>query len=80
MEPRDVFDGALVVLITIVVYIEVIGFGFSGERLEAVLDALLGQDLAIYLVVAGMAGVAFVGYITIYLPQKYSRRGAEPPQ
>lgn len=78
MEPRDVFDGALVVLVTVVVYLELLGFGVSRERLWIIVEVFLGLDLAVYLVVAGLFGVVFVGYITIYLPQKYSRRPTDP--
>lgn len=80
MEPRDVFDAALVVLVTVVVYLELLGFGVSRGRLAVIVEVLLGQDLAVYLVLAGVFGIIFLGYITIYLPQKYSRRAAEPPQ
>jgi|GEM_PF-764793 len=72
MEPRDVFDWALLVIIAAVVYVELFGIGISRERLRTILDTLLGLDLTVYLVLAGILGVAFVGYIAIYLPQKYS--------
>lgn len=74
MEPRDVFDGVVVSLVAVVVYVEIFGFGLSRERLRTILEALLAIDIAVYLVVAAVLGVAFVGYIAIYLPQKYSRQ------
>jgi hypothetical protein len=77
MEPRDVFDVALVVLIALVAYWEVFGFGLSRERVDAIVATVLGLDLTVYLVVAGLFGVVFVGYITIYLPQKYGRRAPD---
>lgn len=77
MEPRDVFDGALVALAAIVAYWEVFGFGLSADRLDAVIATILGLDVTAYLIVAGFFGVLFVGYITIYLPQKYSKRAGE---
>lgn len=77
MEPRDLFDGIMVALIAVVTYLEVFGFGISSDRLRTVVETLLNQDLAVYLVIAGMLGVAFVGYIAIYLPQKYSTSAPE---
>jgi hypothetical protein len=77
MEPRDVFDVALVVLIALVAYWEVFGFGLSRERVDAIVATVLGLDLTVYLVVAGLFGVVFVGYIAIYLPQKYGRRAPD---
>jgi len=42
--------------------------------LTAVVDALRSIDIVYYLVAAGVLGVVFVSYITIYLPQKHSQR------
>lgn len=80
MEPRDVFDGVLVALIAIVAYWEVFGFGLSRERLDAILATVLGLDITVYLVVAGVFGIVFVGYIAIYLPQKYGKRAGDRGQ
>lgn len=80
MEPRDVFDGALVFLIAVVVYVEVFGLGISRERVDALVEVLLGLDLAIYLVIAGLLGVAYVGYIAIVLPEKYGDDSVDRPR
>lgn len=80
MQPRDVFDGVLVALIAIVAYWEVFGFGLSRDRLDAILATVLGLDITVYLVVAGVFGIVFVGYIAIYLPQKYGRKAGERGQ
>lgn len=80
MEPRDVLDGALVGLIAIVAYWEVFGFGVSRDRLEAIVATVLGLDLTVYLVVAGIFGVVFVGYIALYIPHKYGRRAGDHDQ
>lgn len=80
MEPRDVFDGLLVCLIAVVTYLEVFGFGISSDRIDALVEAVLGQDLTVYLVLAGILGVAFVGYIAVYLPKKYSQTAPERPR
>jgi len=80
MEPRDVFDGVLLVLVTVVAYWEVFGFGLSRARLETIVSTILGLDLTVYLVAAGILGVAFVGYIALYLPQKHGKRAGEQRQ
>jgi len=77
MDPRDVFDWALLVVIGTVLYVELFGLGFSRERLDTIVETLLGFDLTVYLVVAGVFGVLFVGYIVMYLPQKYSTSALE---
>lgn len=80
MQPRDVFDGVLVALIAIVAYWEVFGFGLAQDRLDVILATVLGLDITVYLVVAGVFGIVFVGYIAIYLPQKYGKRAGERGQ
>lgn len=78
MEPRAVFDGILMFLIAVVAYLEVFGFGISRDRLEAIADALLNQDVGVYLVVAGIFGIVFLGYVVIYVPAKYGRTRGPP--
>lgn len=73
MQPRDIFDGVLLVLLAAIVYVELFGLSFSEARLDTVIEAISSLNIAIYLVVAGMIGVVFVGYIAIYLPVKQSR-------
>lgn len=80
MQPRDVFDGVLVALIAIVAYWEVFGFGLSRERLDVIVATVLGLDITVYLVVAGVFGIVFVGYIAIYLPQKYGKQAGDRRQ
>lgn len=80
MEPRDLFDGLVIVLVAVVVYLEVFGFVLSPERLGVILEVLLGQDLSVYLVAAGIFGVVFVGYIAVYLPKKYGKSAPEHPR
>jgi uncharacterized membrane protein YbhN (UPF0104 family) len=77
MEPRDVFDGLLLGALVVLVYVHLYGLSFSTDRVDTVIDALLNLNIAIYLVVAGIAGVVFVGYIAIYLPQKQSKNISE---
>ncbi len=72
MQPRDVFDGIVVALVAVVVYLEVFGFGLSTDKVDAVVAALQSLGLEVYLVVAGIFAIFFLGYIVIVLPQKYS--------
>ncbi|MFC7071686.1 hypothetical protein ACFQJ7_09575 [Halovenus rubra] len=74
MRPRDVFDMVLVVLVSIVLYIEFYGTTTSGAgAIKEIADALVNIDPMYYLIVGGVFGVIFVSYITIYLPQKHSQ-------
>ena len=73
MEPRDVFDGLLIALLAVLSYVHIYGLSFSRDRLDALIEAVASIDVVVYIVIAGMIGVAFVGYIAIYLPQKQSR-------
>lgn len=72
MQPRDVFDVVLLVVLAVALTLERYGvsgaLGTPGRAVEAVLSL----DAAVYLVIAGVLGVAFVGYIAVYLPYKQS--------
>jgi len=72
MEPRDLFDVLLVAILGAAAYADLFGSPFSLWRLRAVVDTVLGLDVTVYLVVAGILGVAYVGYIAVYLPRKQS--------
>ncbi len=72
MGPRDIFDGVLLVVLAIVLYLDRNGRSPSLDPLRAGIEALLSLDTAVYLVVAGVLGAAFVGYIAVYLPYKQS--------
>lgn len=72
MDPRDIFDVLLFVAVSIALYVELYGLTLSPQGLAAILDALQNVDIVYYLVAAGILGVVFVSYITIYLPQKHS--------
>lgn len=73
MQPRDVFDGLLVAILGIILYLQLIGPSFSSARVQTVVDALLGFELIFYLVFAGIVAICFLGYLFIYLPQKQSK-------
>lgn len=74
MEPRDIFDVVLFVAVSIALYVELYGLTLSPRGLTAIVETLANVDIVYYLVIAGVLGVAFVSYITIYLPQKHSNR------
>ncbi len=73
MQPRDIFDGLLLAILLVVLYIQVFGLSFSSERLQTVIDTLFGLDLIFYLVFAGVLAIGFLGYMFVYLPQKHSQ-------
>jgi len=73
MQPRDIFDGVLLAILLVVLYIQVLGPSFSSDRLQTVIDVLFGLDLIFYLVFAGVLAIGFLGYMFIYLPQKQSQ-------
>jgi len=73
MDPRDIFDVLLFVAVSIALYVELYGLTLSPRGFTAIVDALRSIDIVYYLVAAGVLGVVFVSYITIYLPQKHSQ-------
>jgi hypothetical protein len=73
MQPRDVFDGFLIAVLGIVAYVEIVGPSVSYKRMQVVIEAILNINIAIYLVIGGILGVAYVGYIVLYLPRKQSK-------
>jgi uncharacterized membrane protein YraQ (UPF0718 family) len=74
MQPRDIFDVLLFVATSIALYFQVYGPTLSPRGLTAILNALQSIDVVYYLVVAGVLAVCFVGYMTIYVPQKQSSK------
>lgn len=73
MEPRDVFDGIVLAILLVILYVQLVGLSFSTDRARTVLNVLLGLELIFYLVVAGILAICFLGYLFIYLPQKQSQ-------
>jgi uncharacterized membrane protein YbhN (UPF0104 family) len=73
MEPRDVFDGLLFGLLAVISYVHVFGLSFKQARVDTLVEAVSNLNVVVYLGLAGIIGLAFVGYIAIYLPQKQSR-------
>lgn len=72
MGPRDVFDGILLALVGVALYVHFFGASLSMDRVDTLVGVLLAIDFRIYLVGAGVLGILFVGYIAVYLPRKQS--------
>ncbi len=72
MQPRDVFDGVLLVVLAVVLALDRYGTGGALGTPEAAVRTVLSLDVVVYLVIGGVLGVAFVGYIAVYLPYKQS--------
>ena len=70
MQERDVLDLLLVVVLAVVTYVESFGLADPVATLDEILAILLAIDVQVYLVLGGVLGIGFVGYITIYLPKK----------
>lgn len=71
MQPRDVFDSIVVALVAAVVYVEVFGVGISTDRVDAVVAAITGLGIEVYLLGAAILGLVFLGYIAIYAPERF---------
>ena len=72
MRPRTAFDIALVALLAASLSVASSGITFSAGLFWVAVDAVLSIDITLYLIVAGVFGTLYVGYIAIYLPQKQS--------
>lgn len=75
MKRRDIFDVVLVLVVLVLAALSRFGLERPEPPVDALLAVLFGQDLLVYLVLGTVAGVAFVGYIAVYLPWKASQRG-----
>lgn len=72
MQPRDLFDVVLVVLVAVALYHQF--YGLTNARgLTAIQEAFQAINPVYYLVVGGIFGILFVSYIAIYLPNKHSQ-------
>ena len=78
MQPRDLFDGLLVAIFSVILYLEVIGLTISTDSVESILTAVRSIDAAILLAIGGALGAFFLAFITLYVPQK--QRTNQPEQ
>ena len=72
MQPRDVFDVVLLVVLGVALTLDQYDVCGALSTPGAAVEAAPSLDVAVYLVIAGIFGVAFVGYIAVYLPYKQS--------
>ena len=70
MDSRELFDILLVVVGGLVAYTETYGFTDPRATIWQVLAVFETLDVRVYLVLGGLFGIMFVGYIVVYLPQK----------
>ena len=70
MDSRELFDILLVVVGGLVAYTETYGFTDPRATIWQVLGVFETLDVRVYLVMGGLFGIMFVGYIVVYLPQK----------
>jgi len=77
MKPRDVFDGLLVAFGFVAVYLELVGFGFSRQRVDTVVRALTSFEVTVYVVAGAVVAVLFLIYMLVYVPQKQAEKQAQ---
>lgn len=70
MRERTLVDLLLVVVVAVLAYVETFGWSDPAAGLAAILGLFSELDLGVYLVVAGVIGILFVGYVAIYLPKQ----------
>lgn len=73
MDSRALFDAALVVVAGLVAYTETFGFADPRATIREIVGVLAAMDIRVYLVVGGLFGICFVGYIAVYLPRRDAR-------
>lgn len=74
MQERDVIDLLLVVVLAVLTYVESFGLADPVATLDEILAIFATVDIGVYLVVGGVFGIAFLGYLTVYLPKKDASR------
>lgn len=70
MDSRELFDALLVVVGGLVAYTETYGFTDPRATVWQVLRVLETLDVRVYLVMGGLFGIMFVGYLVVYLPRR----------
>lgn len=70
MDLRKLSDALLVVVGGLAAYTETYGFTDPRATVWQVLRVLETLDVRVYLVMGGLFGIIFVGYLVVYLPRK----------
>ena len=73
MDRRVLFDVLLVLVGGLVASTETFGFTDPRATIREILAVLATLDIRVYLVLSGLFGIVFVGYLVVYLPQKDAR-------
>ena len=73
MDSRELFDAVLVVVAGLVAYTETFGFADPRATIWEIAAVLADLDVRVYLVLGGLFGIFFVGYIVVYLPRRDAR-------
>ncbi len=76
MRERDVFDLLLVAAVGIAAYVRTYGMADPIATFDEIATTLAAVDQTVYLVLGGVVGIFFVGYLVLYLPQKDASRTA----
>ncbi|MFB6074790.1 MAG: hypothetical protein ABEJ89_07240 [Haloarculaceae archaeon] len=77
MDGRDLFDLLLVAFVALLGYVKTFGFADPAASLDDILSLFSEVDMRVYMVLGGVFGIIFVGYIAIYLPKKAAREGTQ---
>ena len=70
MDLRKLSDALLVVVGGLAAYTETYGFTDPRGTIREILSILYALDVRVYLVMGGLFGIIFVGYLVVYLPRK----------
>lgn len=74
MRKRDVLDLLLVAILAILAYVESFGLSDPIATIDDIIALFIAVDVEIYLVLGGVFGIVFLGYLTVYLPKKEANR------
>ena len=73
MDSRVLFDAVLAVVAGSLAYTETYGFADPRATIWEILRTLSTLDIRVYLILGGLFGIVFVGYLVVYLPQRDAR-------
>jgi len=70
VQRRTIADLLLVVGAAVIAYVKTYGWSEPAAGLEAFFALFRSFDVGVYLVIAGVLGILFVGYVAVYLPKR----------